>query len=268
MWVLEQTVSELPVLEGHIEMIRPGDYYPGGYRGSRFTVKSKTFQIKSYGDGPPTSRIPKGLVDAMEKFANKRTGTIRIRLNGDTLTKFGENDIYLGKMTFGTDREIFNGVQLFPEWKQEVCFWTGPQSSNDIGEKWAVPAYNNNRPHVARGRRENRVWSIKKRFDITDIVLDYKEQGGRVYVTFNGYIVSPIPITRVPRVDILGQLKLLNGKETTQISARWIKDRLKRVASGYRAVPYGMYVLGKLEDNVEQSITNIENIRDDDEIDS
>ena len=68
MWILEQTVSELPVLEGLVEKIRPGDYYPGGYRGSRFTVKAKTFQIKSYGDGPPTSRIPKGLVDAMEKF--------------------------------------------------------------------------------------------------------------------------------------------------------------------------------------------------------
>ena len=72
MWVLEQTVSELPVLEGLVEMIRPGDYYPGGYRGSRFTVKSKTFQIKSYGDGPLTSRIPKGLVDAMEKPATSR----------------------------------------------------------------------------------------------------------------------------------------------------------------------------------------------------
>jgi hypothetical protein len=268
MWILEKTMSELPVLEGLFETIRPGDFYPGGYRGSKFTVKSKTFQIKSYGDGPPTSRIPKGLVDAMEKYANKRTGTIRIRSNGDTLTKLGENDIYLGRMVFGNDREIFNGVQLFPEWKQEGFLWPGPQSSNDVGEKWVVPAPNNNRPHLGRGRREQRVWSIKKRFDVTDLILNYKEQGGRLYVTFNGFIVSPIPITRLRHIDFLGQLKSLNAQETTQISARWIKDRLKRVQPGYGAVPYAMFVVGKLDGNVEQSITDIQNVRDDDEIES
>ena len=268
MWVLEQSISELPVLEGLIETIRPGDYYPGGYRGSRFTVRSKTFQIKSYGDGPSISSIPKGLVDAMEKYANKRTGTIRIRSNGDTLTKLDDNDIYLGRMIFRGGREIFNGVQLFPDWKEEGFLWTGPQSSNDVGEKWVVPAPNNNRPHLGRGRREQRVWSIKKRFDVTDLMLNYKEQGGRLYVTFNGYIVSPIIITRLRHIDVLGQLKTLNGQETTQISARWITDRLKRVQPGYGTAPYAMFVLGKLEGNVEQSITDIENTRDDGEIDS
>ena len=153
-------------------------------------------------------------------------------------------------------------------WKEEGFLWQGPQSSNDIGEKWVVPAPNNNRPYLGRGRREQRVWSIKKRFDVTDLILQYKEQGGRLYVTFNGYLVSPIPITRIRHFDVLGQLKSLNAKETTQISARWIKDRLKRVQSGYGAVPYAMFVLGKLDGNVEQSITDIQNVRDDDEIDS
>lgn len=268
MWKLEQTVSELPVLEGLIETIRPGDYYPGGYRGSRFTVKSKSFQIKSYGDGPQTSRIPRGLVDAMEKYANKRTGGIRIRSNGDTLTKLGDDDIYLGRMVFGNDREIFNGVKLFPEWKQEGFLWTGSQSSNDVGEKWVVPAPNNNRPYLGRGRREQRVWSIKKRFDVTDLMLNYKEQGGRLYLTFNGFIVSPIAITRLRHIDFLGQLKSLNAQESTQISARWIKDRLKRVQPGYGSVPYAMFVVGKLDDNVEQNIINKQYVRDDEEIES
>ena len=30
----------------------------------------------------------------------------------------------------------------------------------------------------------------KKRFDVTDLMLQYKERGGRLYITFNGYIVS------------------------------------------------------------------------------
>jgi hypothetical protein len=69
-------------------------------------------------------------------------------------------------------------------------------------------------------------------------------------------------------IDFLGQLKSLNAQETTQISARWIKDRLKRVQSGYGAVPYAMFVLGRIDGNVEQSITDIQNVRDDDEIES
>ena len=268
MWRLEQTISSLPVLDGVVETIRPGDFYPGGFRGSRFTVKAKTFQLKSYGDGPETSRIPTGLVDAMQNHANKKTGAIRIRFNGDTLTKWGENDVYLGKMVYGNDREIFNGVQLFPEWQEKGFVWTGPQSSNDLGEKWVVPAINNNRPYLGRGRREQRIWSIKRRFDVTDLMLRYKEQGGRLYITFNGYIVSPIPINRLRHIDFLGSLRLLNSHEKSQISARWIKDRLKRVGAGYGAAPWPMFVLGKLEDSVEQSLTNIDHVRDDDDLES
>ena len=74
MWTLNQTTSELPVLEGVIETIRPGDYYPGGFRGSKFSVKAKSFQIKSYGDGPPTSRIPKGLLMQCKGMPTKVQG--------------------------------------------------------------------------------------------------------------------------------------------------------------------------------------------------
>ena len=268
MWTLNQTTSELPVLEGVIETIRPGDYYPGGFRGSKFSVKAKSFQIKSYGDGPITSRIPKGLVDAMQRYAHKSTGIIRVRANGDTLTKLEDNDIYLGKMTYGNDKEIFNGVVLWPEWQGKGFLWTGSQSHNDIGEKWVVPAPNYNRPHLGRGRKDQRIWSIKKRFDVTDLMLQYKEQGGRLYITFNGYIVSPIPITRLRNIDFLGTLRELNSREKSQISARWIKDRIKRVQPGYGTVPYPMFVLGRIEDSVEQSLSNLDYVRDDEDLES
>ena len=202
----------------------------------------------------------------MEKYARKRTGSIRIRANGDTITKVEGDDVYLGKMRYGTDKEIFNGLQLFPDHRQKPMLWTGPQSSNDVGEKWVVPAPNNNRPFLGRGRREQRVWSIRKRFDVTDPVLDYKEQGGRVYITFNGYMVAPIPLGRISSINVLGTLRELNEKEATQISARWIKDRLKRVAGGYRAQPYPMVVLGIVEETVNQNLTNLEYVRDDDEL--
>ena len=103
---------------------------------------------------------------------------------------------------------------------------------------------------------------------MTDLMLNYKEQGGRLYVTFNGFIVSPIAITRLRHIDFLGQLKSLNAQEVTQISARWIKDRLKRVQPGYGSVPYAMFVVGKLDDNIEQNIINKHIVRDDDEIES
>ena len=146
--------------------------------------------------------------------------------------------------------------------------WTGPQSHNDLGEKWVVPAPNYNRPHLGRGRKDQRIWSIKKRFDVTDLMLQYKEQGGRLYITFNGYIVSPIPITRLRNIDFLGTLRELNSREKSQISARWIKDRIKRVQPGYGTVPYPMFVLGRIEDSVEQSLSNLDYVRDDEDLES
>ena len=134
-----------------------------------------------------TSRIPKGLVDAMQRYFHKSTGIIRVRANGDTLTKLGENDIYLGKMTYGNDKEIFNGVDL-ARMAGKGHFY-GRLSHNDLGEKSVVPALNYNRPHLKEDGNK-RIWSIKKRFDVTDLMLQYKEQGGRLYITFNGYIVS------------------------------------------------------------------------------
>ena len=167
----------------------------------------------------------------MQRYAHKSTGIIRVRANGDTLTKLGDNDIYLGKMTYGNDKEIFNGVVLWPEWQEKGFLWTGPQSHNDL-EKWVVPAPNYNRPHLGRGRKDQRIWSIKK-FDVTDLMLQYKEQGGRLYITFNGYIVSPIPITRLRNIDFFGNFEGTKFQRKKPNFRPMDKRSIKRVQPGY-----------------------------------
>ena len=52
---------------------------------------------------------------------------------------------------------------------------------------------------------------------------------------------------------------------------KYPQDGLKivlNVQPGYGSVPYAMFVIGKLDDNIEQNIINKNFVRDDDEIES
>ena len=136
------------------------------------------------------------------------------------------------------------GKGIFMDWTTITQRW----------EKWVVPAPNYNRPHLGRGRKDQRIWSIKKRFDVTDLMLQYKEQGGR-------FILHSMD-TSFRRYQLLDYKYRLGNFEGTKfqrkkpsISARWIKIESK--SNAYGTVPYPMFVLGEL-DSVEQSLSNLD----------
>ena len=76
--------------------------------------------------------------------------------------------------------------------------------------------------------------------------IDYTWKGGRVYFTFNGYVVAPIEYPALGnRVDVLDDLASLNEKHP--VSANMVQARLKR--SSPPIPPYPMVVLGKISDD-------------------
>jgi hypothetical protein len=268
MWQVKNMQTDLKLQHGHFETLSPGDYYPGGFRGSKFSVVGGKFCLKTYSDTSPieAETTPIDLLRSMEEFADKKSGTIRIRWNGDILCKNKTNqDIYLGKMTY-KKKEIFPGVLLNPEYKDRAILWTGSQNTLTIGERWTVPKYN--RPRVARGRRDERIFSIDQHLDITNDILNFKPDGGRFYITNFGYIVTPVNFHSINnRISVREELRTLNSNQDSMTSARWIKDRIKRAK--FPQPPYPQIVVGKIDVGPDLNLdrSNLQDIVDDDDSD-
>jgi hypothetical protein len=245
-WVLHRSETELPSPDGGSVKIRPGELYPF-YTGTRFSITTSAFFMKSYGEQFRASGVPNGLREARGDYAGRQTGGIRIRWNGDTLARVEDGVVYLGKMT-NLGQEIFEGVQLNrPLDVPTRALWAGPQSHNDIGERWIVPMSVNERPKLVRkGQDKSRSYTYGKHIDITDRRLQYNWRGGRIYVTFNGYVVAPIEYPLIQnRVDVNGDLRGLNKSHPA--SAKMITERIKRASPPQP--PYIFVVLGKLGDD-------------------
>ena len=268
MWQVKNIQTELKLQHEHFETLSPGDYYPGGFRGSKFSVIGGKFCLKTYNGTShvEAETIPVDLLRSMEEFAQKKSGTIRIRWNGDILCKDKTNqDIYLGKMTY-KKKDIFPGVLLNSEYKGRAILWTGPQNSQTIGERWTVPKYK--RPKVARGRRDERIFSIDEHLDITNDILNFKQDGGRFYITNFGYIVTPVNFHSISnRISVRDELRALNSNENSMTSARWVKDRIKRAK--FPQPPYPLIVVGKIDIGPDLNLdrSNLQDIVDDDDND-
>jgi len=245
-WKLVETATSINQGTGASETLQPGDYYPF-FAGSKFSLTSQAFFMKSYGVQIKASTIPNGLQSARAKYAGRQTGSVRIRWNGDTLAKIADGIVYLGKMV-GVENEIFQGVILNRTFEDSSHrLWAGPQSHLDIGERWVVPLSVNERPKLVRkGRDRSRHYSTEGHPEITQRRIEYSWRGGRVYLTFNGYVVAPIEYPLLGnRVDVLGDLSSLNQKYP--VSANMVQARLKR--SSTHEPPYPMVVLGKIADD-------------------
>lgn len=243
-WKLVESATTINQENGSNITLRPGDYYPF-FAGSKFSLTSQAFFMKSYGVPVKAATIPNGLQSARAKYAGRQTGSVRIRWNGDTIAKVADGIVYLGKMV-GVENEIFPGVILNRTFEDSSHrLWAGPQSHLDIGERWVVPL--NERPKLVRkGRDRSRHYSTEGHPKTVQRRIDYTWKGGRVYFTFNGYVVAPIGYPALGnRVDVLGDLASLNEKYP--VSANMVQARLKR--SSPPIPPYPMVVLGKLSDD-------------------
>ena len=89
-WTLENLPSELPRGGERLYTVNPGEVYPAGYIGSKYSlrkIKGKySLSLKSYsGNHVEAKKLPKNLLSTLSTLTGNYSGTIRIRWNGDTL---------------------------------------------------------------------------------------------------------------------------------------------------------------------------------------
>jgi hypothetical protein len=244
-WHLVEEKSIFPAASGEHTEYLPGSSYPF-FAGSKFTLTTNGFFMKSYGVPIKSDSIPNGIQAARQLYAGRPTGSIRIRWNGDTLAQVQGQTIYLGKMV-GLGQEIFPGTKMNRSLENPSNrLWGGPQSPMDIGERWIVPLSVNERPHLIRksgGKDGLRNRTLTKHPKITQKRIDYNWKGGRVYFTFNGHVVAPIDYYHIgSRCDVMGDLTELNN--TAPTSAKLVNERLSRARPP--APPFPWIVIGKI----------------------
>ena len=247
-------------LRGNEIQVAPGQGYPAGYTGSKYTIRRignrYALSLKSYsGNYIEAKRLPSGLLEALRKYQPGFSGTLRIRWNGDTMLapRNGEPSVYLGKMTYGDGAEfLFPGLNL-KQTSPQMCVYAGPQSALDIGEPWSVPARGHIRPKLTRRFRVNgvreRINTITEHLKLTDYTIQNLEwDGKRFYITNFGQIVSPITIThlRLNRLDLKDEIEKL-AKEELDTAVRFAMGRIERTHTSYGR-PWVMFYVGHVDD--------------------
>ena len=137
-WILEDKPSKI-LVKGELLSFVPGDGYPGGYSGSKYSLRrvgnKYVFSLKSYsGNFVEAKQLPKGLIPAINLHKSGFSGSLRIRWNGDTVLapQNGEPPIYIGKMTYGDGAgKIFHGLDLNQD-SSVFSIYAGPQSALDV----------------------------------------------------------------------------------------------------------------------------------------
>mgnify|MGYP000035110736 FL=1 len=118
-WVLEDKPTNI-MIRGAEVLFNPGDGYPGGYSGSKYSLRRignrYFFSLKSYsGNFVEAKELPKGLIRAINMYKSGFSGSLRIRWNGDTILapQNGEPPLYIGKMIYGENAgKLFEGLDL------------------------------------------------------------------------------------------------------------------------------------------------------------
>lgn len=259
-WTLEDKPTEI-LVKGELLSFKPGDGYPGGYSGSKYSIRrvgnKYAFSVKSYsGNFVEAKQLPKGLIPAINLHKSGFSGSIRIRWNGDTILapQKGEPPIYIGKMSYGEGAgKIFQGLDLNQS-SSNFSIFAGPQSAMDIGEPWSVPARGHIRPKLTRrfrvdGNRE-RINTATEHLDLTDLVINRLDgwDGKRLYFTNFGQIVSPVTITqfKMNNMDLKDEVEKLRNQNLDN-AVRFSVDRIERTFRSYGR-PWVMMLVGNVSD--------------------
>ena len=261
LWDLQAVPTTLSAGDGSDFEIKPGDGYPGGYVGSKYTVRRLperySLSLRSYsGNVVDATEMPRGLIPAIREFCPTFTGTLRIRWNGDTVLapRDGNPPLYLGKMRYSEGAaSIFPGLDLDRPKEGVLSVYTGPQSHLDVGEIWSVPAYGHIRPRLTRrfryeGDRE-RINSGTVHHELIDFVVhNIQWEGKRMYFTNFGRIVTPVSVhlLRDKGVDLQ---EAISGfvDEGLFNAARFAYNRAERTYNRFGR-PWVMATVGHVED--------------------
>ena len=259
-WTLEPIATELPLDENNSITIHPGDDYPPGYTGSKFTIRriqnKYQLSVKSYtGNYVDAKTLPKNLLSTIIRLKGNYSGSLRIRWNGDTILAPQNSgaEMYIGKMTYGDDAgKLFPGLDLDKEKHGRMAVYTGPQSGLDVGEKWSVPAFKSgDRPKLIRRvlRTKDRIKTITEHFKLTDfIVKQLNPAGKRLYVTNFGHIVTPVHNVelRANHIDLLQTIENFNSDGLYNAS-RFTYQKAER-SFKESGTPWVMALIGHIDD--------------------
>ena len=257
-WVLKDNPTEI-TMNGVVQQINPGDGYPGGYTGSKYSIRRKgnrySFSLKSYsGNFVQSKQLPEGILRAINSYKPGFSGSMRIRWNGDTILASQNNEpaLYIGKMTYQEGSGLlFPGLDLKQD-SSKMGIYSGPQSAYDIGEPWSVPALGHIRPKLTRrfkvdGFRER----INTRTTHTELI-DYtiynlEPNGKRFYITNFGQVVTPITIGHIQRnnLDLKQEVENL-AKKGLDTAVRFCMNRIERTHRSY-GKPWVMFCIGNVD---------------------
>ena len=243
-WTLENLPSELPMGGERLYTVNPGEVYPAGYIGSKYSlrkIKGKySLSLKSYsGNHVEAKKLPKNLLSTLSTLTGNYSGTIRIRWNGDTLLapqKKNDPTIYIGKMRYSEDSgKIFPGLDLDRKKDLSMSIYTGPQSSDDIGEKWSVSAPGWIRPKLTRRKKSNgkvhRTNTITGHPELINFIIHNTQGSGgkRFYVTNFGNIITYVDnnLLRGKGIDLSQEVEKMNNEGLFNAS-RFTFEKAKR----------------------------------------
>ena len=260
-WTLENSSSELTMGNGKSYTINPGDGYPAGYIGTKYSLRKikgrYSLSLKSYsGNYVEAEKLPKNLLSTLSSLKGNYSGTIRIRWNGDTLLspENGEPAIYIGKMKYSENAgKIFPGLDLDRRKDSLISLYSGPQSHLDVGEIWSVPAHGHIRPKLTRRIKfegeKSRINTITEHHDLINFIIhNIQWEGKRIYITNFGNIISPVSIhlLRDKGIDLEKEITNLDSEGLFN-AARFTLDRAKRTFHRFGR-PWVMANIGNIED--------------------
>lgn len=210
-----ETPTEVPIAGGESVQINPHQPWPSAYRGSRYSLVNS----EEYGDDSDVTlkwehrdlkifaEPPQGIQSAMVLAGKQNArGSFRITANGEVITKIhadyytnldqapvseGWIPVYLGK--FEGELEMAD-VSLNPPAPPttDIAVWRGLPFNH--GERWSVTADG----QLVWRWKDYEFESITEHDELVEKYMQYRSNGGRLYITEYGHIWGNASLTDGP----------------------------------------------------------------------
>ena len=207
--------TSVPIAGGKSVTIQPKQPWPSAYRGSRYSLvksddygSSRDVTLKwEHRDLKIFAEPPEGLRRMMAVAGKGGKGSFRITANGDIITKIHADDyskldqapvsegwipVYLGRFEGEVELKDVDMNPLPPS--REVDVWTGLPFNH--GERWSATVDG----ELVWRWKDFEFRSLGDHSDLVEKYMNYRQNGGRLYVTEYGHVWGNAPLTKsVPK---------------------------------------------------------------------